>query len=241
MVQSGELMRECICCVLTVWRSCWGRSPGVTPDGAPCCCTPPSCRTPGFSHRFSAARNQTMMPPRSRRRRCCRRSAAGSQTTATDPASFSHRPRRQCFDSRRVVNSEIQTPLKTTMRPEPVSCLAQVRLPPPFLARLSLRSGKRCSSSLSAKRLIYNSLSIPAWCSCPPTPLVCRAECARWLLKNLSSCWEGFFVGPSVGSNSRCRLFFFSTGGGCGCSRLSTRTNNFRKQRQTLSFFFFFF
>lgn len=208
MFQSGELMRECICCVLTVWRSCWGRSPGVTPDGAPCCCTPPSCRTPGFSHRFSAARNQTMMPPRSRRR-CCRRSAAGSQTTATDPASFSHRPRRQCFDSRRVVNSEIQTPLKTTMRPEPVSCLAQVRLPPPFLARLSLRSGKRCSSSLSAKRLIYNSLSIPAWCSCPPTPLVCRAECARWLLKNLSSCWEGFFVGPSVGSNSRCRLFFF--------------------------------
>lgn len=34
-------------------------------------------------------------------------------------------------------------------------------------------------------------------------------------------------------------FFFFSTGGGCGCSRLSTRTNNFRKQRQTLSFFFF--
>lgn len=168
-----------------------------------------------------------MMAPRSRRR-----SAAGSQTTATDPASFSHTPRGQCFDSRRVVSTEIQTPLQTRMRPEPVSCLAQVRLPPPFLAGLSLRSGKRCSPSLSAKRLIYNdSLSIPA-CSRPPTPLVWRAECAHRLLGNLSSCWEGFFVGPGVGSSSRCRLFFFPTGGGCGCSRLSTRTNNFRKQGQ---------
>ena len=146
-----------------------------------------------------------MMAPRSRRR-----SAAGSQTTATDPASFSHTPRGQCFDSRRVVSTEIQTPLQTRMRPEPVSCLAQVRLPPPFLAGLSLRSGKRCSPSLSAKRLIYNnSLSIPAWCSRPPTPLVWRAECAHRLLGNLSSCWEGFFVGPGVGSSSRCRLFFF--------------------------------
>ena len=191
-----------------MWRSCWGRSPGVTPDGAPCCCTPPSCRTPpGSSHRFSAVHhiicNQTMMAPRSRRR-----SAAGSQTTATDPASFSHTPRGQCFDSRRVVSTEIQTPLQTRMRPEPVSCLAQVRLPPPFLAGLSLRSGKRCSPSLSAKRLIYNdSLSIPA-CSRPPTPLVWRAECAHRLLGNLSSCWEGFFVCPGVGSSSRCRLFF---------------------------------
>lgn len=35
--------------LLTEWRSCWGASPGAAPDGAPCCCTPPSCRAPGFS------------------------------------------------------------------------------------------------------------------------------------------------------------------------------------------------
>lgn len=79
--------------ILTVWRSCWGRSPRVTPDGAPCWCTPLSCRTAGFSHRFSSVHHMIcnrMTPPSCRRRR----RAAKSQTTATDPPSCSHATRK---------------------------------------------------------------------------------------------------------------------------------------------------
>lgn len=89
---------ECTMCrVLTVWLSCWGRSPEATPDGAPRCCTPLSCRTAGSSRRFSSVRRTTCnrtIPPSRRRRRRSRRTAGKTQTTATEPTAFSHATRK---------------------------------------------------------------------------------------------------------------------------------------------------
>lgn len=49
---SGALNVKGISCILTVWLFCWRRSRGVTPDGAPCCCRPLSCRTAGSFQGF---------------------------------------------------------------------------------------------------------------------------------------------------------------------------------------------
>lgn len=75
-----------------MWLFCLGRTPGATPDEAPCCCTPLSCRWTDSSQRLWGVHhkvyNQTIALILLRRRGC--HPEAKLQTTATDPPSFSH-------------------------------------------------------------------------------------------------------------------------------------------------------
>lgn len=186
----------CISCVLTVWLSCWGRSVEVTPDRAPCCCTPPSCRSAGFSRRLSSARHMIcnqmmmMMPPKRRSQ-----SAAESHTTATNPSPFFFsflfhtQLEKQCSIGKgkrvlilhrddgwlilsRFVRRWSESQTKTRLLP--VSYSAQGSFPPPFLATLSL-----CSA-------VFSPTEVPSFV-CQPTHLWCRFHLGVVLISSKSA------------------------------------------------------
>lgn len=134
---------HCTSLILTVWPSCWGRSPGVTPDGAPCCCTPPSGRTAGFSRCSWSVHhmicNQMIACSKSSRW------AAEPRETATGSCSRgTGRPLRRRLNVL-VINGDDGSLLrsvfarKSRCRHEPKRDLCHY-LPPPCLARLPLGS-----------------------------------------------------------------------------------------------------
>lgn len=184
-----HLCVECVF-ILTAWLSCWGRSPGATPDGAPCCCTPLSCRP--TSQRFSSVHhmicNQMIQPPSRRRRRL---SAAKSQATATHPPSFSHatkKPSQHGWTERfslffpQQIRGRYLGKLcykNVTRKPDKNATFASILFgssePSSSISRKAFPFARRHSvrqryPPLFAKRLIYNSLPIVACRALPPTP-----------------------------------------------------------------------
>lgn len=165
---------------LTVRPSRWGSRPGVTPDGAPCCCTPLS----GCLHLLSVFRhlvcNQMMEAP-SCCCCCCTNRAAEPRTSATHLPSFfyyyyfPHAPPQICSSiglGKGIFRSqfwvwEIQTcPPFRGEPPWPGPCLSPVDLPPPFLSGLSLL----CTADRGVLLCLpndYDSLPIPAWSAIP--------------------------------------------------------------------------
>lgn len=126
---------------------------------------------------------------------------------------------------------EIHSTLKTQHLP----VLAQLSLPPPFLARLSPCSAQRCPS-LFAKRLIYNSLPILVWCSFPSTLrshdfYMPRVRAGYWITCPVV---ERFSLLPRAWAPIQTAVF--STGGGCSSPRLSALTSG----NAAKPFFFFF-
>lgn len=195
-----------------MWGSCWGRSPRVTPDGAPCCCTPSSRRTPGSWSRFSAACHsicsQTAIAPPSRS--CCRRRrAAGPPTTATDPPSCSHatgEPQRhlatrgqnnkktKVWRSNRVIIPRCARRARAESRAllSLVSYWAPRKRLPPCLAKdFPLFFFPLCvlveARPRAASPFIYYSIRFRA----VRTSRLRRFSHAGWLLNNLSRCCWG--------------------------------------------------
>lgn len=125
---------------------------------------------------------------------------------------------------------EIHSTLKTQHLP----VLAQLSLPPPFLARLSPCSAQRCPP-LFAKRLIYNSLPILVWCSFPSTLrshdfYMPRVRAGYWITCPVV---ERFSLLPQAWAPIQTAVF--STGGGCSSPRLSALTSG----NAAKPFFFF--